>query len=155
MKSLPRFLFGRGLGVLTIWPRYAAEGAPGQLGTSLFGDIPEGDDADKPFLPVHDRKTANLLFGHVLGHMFDVFVLKHVAYFLRHDLADLGPCRVLSFGDEPQRHVSVRYHSDQAVAFADRKRAGILLSHQACHLLDAVIGAGDPNVTFHDVSDPS
>jgi hypothetical protein len=55
-----------------------AEGFPGKMGPSPC-DIAERDYADQALLTIYDRQAPNLLFGHVVCHVFKTLIVEHVS----------------------------------------------------------------------------
>src|SRR5918998_1868175 len=96
----------------------------------LEGDIGLGNDADEPAI-LHNGQPPNLVAGHELERLFEVFVRLDTDEIPRVDVADRRHLGVCSLGDHSRRDVSVSDHPDKLLVIRYRERADVLLSHQS------------------------
>ena len=114
-------------------------------------NITKRDNADQPLLAVHDRQATDLLLGHVLGHVLQLFVLEDVADLGCHHISDLGARRVTTFCGQTHGDVSIADHADKAIALCNRQDADIGLTHRARRLLHHIVWANKLYFSLHDI----
>jgi hypothetical protein len=120
---------------------------------SLPRQVRKRYDPNQALGPVENRQTTNLLLSHILGDTAQILVLEHIPDLRRHHLPHLGAFWITAVGDKAQSNVAIGHNAYQAVTFAHRQHARVLVTHQPRDLLDGVIGIGKSRVPVHHVAD--
>ena len=98
--------------------------------------------------------TPNLLFGHVVCHVFKTLIVEHVTDIGCHYVSNFGLGRVMTlFAHETHSYVAVCKHSNQPIILGHGQQARIGFAHHLCNVPHVVIGADQLYLTNHHVGD--
>jgi hypothetical protein len=122
------------------------------MSAGVARDVGLANYADHTVAVVDDRETAYLVAGHLPHALLYGIIDVAGEYLVRHAIFYSLAANISATRDQPYRDVAVGYHADYStVAFNDRNRPAIAISHHSSRMLDRVIRVRCDDIARHHI----